>query len=335
MTLEKLPSGSYRASIMKNGKRYRLTYDTKPSKRQAEADLYELINKEPDSPNHSMTFQEAAEKYVDMKRNVLSPATVREYTRYCGRMPEWFPQLQIDKISQLEINKLVNELSADKAPKTVSNFHGFISAVMGTFRPQMRLYTTLPQNRKKEPYIPSDEDVKRLLEALKETDYYVPVVLGCYGMRREEICALTPEDIEGDVIHIRKAVVQDENYEMVTKSTKTTDSERDIIIPMEVADLIRSKGYVYKKCIGGISVCMKRTQDKLEMEHFSLHKLRHYFASKMLTITDSKTVQALGGWKTDRVMKNIYAHSLKEEREKAKRAAVEKLGNSIFGDSRG
>lgn len=330
MYIEQLKSGSYRATLTKDGKRYRITYDTKPTKRQAEADLYEMISKTEDAPKSKLTFAEASEKYIDMKRNVLSPSTIRDYAKYCDRMPSWFPLLPIDDISQIEINKVINEISADKSPKTVRNYHGFISAILGTFRPQLKICTTLPQKRKNEPYIPSDEDVKRLLSALEGTQFYIPVVLACYGMRRGEICALTLEDIEGDVVHINKAVAQNEQNEYVLKSTKTTESERDIIIPHAIADMIRQQGYVYEGHPNSIIVKISKIQDKLGMPHFSLHKLRHYFASKMLTITDTKTVQALGGWKTDNVMKTVYAHSMKEEQEKAKRAAVEKLSGSIF-----
>lgn len=330
MNIEKLPSGSYRASMMKNGKRYRITYETKPSKRQAESDLYEMISKEPDSPNHGMTFREAAEKYVDMKRNVLSPSTIRVYAKYCDWMPEWFPEIQIDKITQVEINKVVNEISANHSPKTVRNYHGFITAILATFRPQIKICTTLPQKRRNEPHIPSDEDVKRLLEALKNTDFYIPVVLACYGMRRGEICALTPDDIEGDVVHIRKTVAYGENNKKIIKTTKTTESERDIIIPVDIAEKIKQQGYVYQGHPNSITRHIQKTEKDLGIEEFTLHKLRHYFASKMLTITDSKTVQALGGWRTDTVMKSVYAHSMKDEQEKAKREAVEKLNGSIF-----
>jgi len=330
MTIEQLPSGKYRAVMMKNGKRYRITYDFKPTKRQAEADLYDMISKEPDSPNHGMTFKEAAEKYVDMKKNVLSPNTVREYALTCDRLSEWFTSLQIDQITQVEINKMINELSAEKSPKTVRNYHGFISAILSTFRPQLKIYTTLPQKRKNEPYIPSDDDIKMLLSAIKDTEFYIPVILACYGMRRGEICALTPDDIEGDVVHIKNALAIDSDKNKVLKATKTTDSERDIMIPMEIADQIRQQGYVYKGHPNSISKCMERVEKELGLPKFSIHKLRHYFASKMLTLTDSKTVQALGGWKTDSVLKTVYAHSLKEEQEKAKRAAVEKLSGSIF-----
>lgn len=330
MTIEQLPSGKYRARLMKNGKVYRITYDTKPTKRQAEADLYEMISKKDDAPKSKLTFAEASEKYIDMKRNILSPSTIRDYSKYCQRMPAWFPSLPIDDISQIEINKVVNEISADKSPKTVRNYHGFISAILGTFRPQLKICTTLPQKRKNEPYIPSDDDVKRLLSALEGTEFYIPVVLACYGMRRGEICALTLEDIEGDVVHINKAIAQNEHNEYVVKSTKTTESERDIMIPLEIADMIRQQGYVYKGYPNSIICKITKVQDSLGIPHFSLHKLRHYFASKMLTITDTKTVQALGGWKTDNVMKAVYAHSMKEEQEKAKRAAVSKLSGSIF-----
>lgn len=330
MNIEQLPSGKYRATMMKNGKRYRITYDLKPTKRQAEADLYDLISKEPTSPHHGLTFKEAAAKYVDMKSNVLSPNTVREYSLTCSRLSEWFNNMPIGQISQIEINKQINELASTKTPKTVRNYHGFISAVLGTFKPEMKIYTTLPQKRKIEPYIPTDEDVKRLLSAIEGTEFYIPVILACYGMRRGEICALTVDDIEGDVVHIRSALAIDSAKNKVMKSTKTTESERDIMIPMEIADLIRQQGYVYQGHPNSISKCMERVEKNLGIPHFSIHKLRHYFASKLLTITDSKTVQALGGWKTDNVLKTVYAHSLKEEQEKAKRAAVEKLSGSIF-----
>ena len=330
MTIEKLPSGKYRATLMRNGSRYRMTFDYKPSKREAEDALRELMDRKGAQVNGSLTFRQAADKYDDMKRNVLSPSTIRDYTRMCDRMPVWFVDTCIDEITQISINKVVNELSADKSPKTVRNFHGFISTILGTFRPDFKIYTTLPQKRKSEPYIPSDEDVKAILEELRGTMFFIPIVLACYGLRRSEILALTPDDIEGDTVHIRKAVVLDEHRKEVEKPTKTTDSERDIIIPSEIADMIREQGYVYNGAPNSIIVKLTKTQDKLGIPHFSLHKLRHYFASKMLTLTDSKTVQALGGWKTDSVMKTVYAHSMKDEQEKAKKAAAEKLREAIL-----
>lgn len=331
MTIERLKSGSYRATMMVKGKRYRITYQDKPTKRQAELDLYEMINQTSDAPNNDLTFKQAAKAYIEMKRNVLSPNTVRDYSLIPGRLSEWFVNLKIDEISQIDINKQINELSVTLSPKTVRNYHGFISAILGTYRPQLRIYTTLPQNRKTEPYIPSDKDVKRILKALEGTEYYVGTILSCYGMRRGEILALTLDDIEDDgTVHIRKSMALDSERNKVIKSTKTTHSERDIMIPLDVVELIREQGYVYRRKPGGITQKLGEVQEQLGIPHFSMHKLRHYFASKMLTITDSKTVQALGGWKTDAVLNSVYAHSLKEEQDKARKQAAATLGKAIF-----
>ena len=330
MTLEKLKSGSYRASMMRDGKRYRITFDHKPSKREAEDALMEKISQESDKPHGALTFADALDKYVEMKSNVLSPNTVREYSLTKKRLSPWFTEMPIDEIDQIAINKQVNELSVGRSAKTVRNYHGIISAILGTFRPEMKIYTTLPQNRKSEPFIPSDEDVKRILEELRPTEYYVGTVLACMGMRRGEILALTPDDINGNVVLINKAMAIDSDRKKVIKYTKTTDSEREIIIPWEIADLIRKKGYVYIRKPGGISEKLSEVEKKLGIPHFSMHKLRHYFASKMMTITDVKTVMALCGWKTDHTPRSIYVHSMKAEQEKAKILAVQQLESTIL-----
>ena len=331
MTIEKLPSGKYRAKIMKDHKMYRITYDYKPTKKEAENDLYALIQEKTEKKNGKLTFEEAADKYIDIKKNVLSPSTIRSYTVIKRNLSKWFLELPIDKISQVELNKQVNELALNHSPKTVRNQHGFISSVLGTFRPELQIYTTLPQKRKIEPYIPSDEDVKKLLEALKETDAYVPLILAVWGMRRGEILALLPSDVEEDgTVHITKSAVYDIDGNLVIKEPKTTYSTRDIIIPVEVAKIIHERGYVYKGHHQYVTKKMREYEKKLGLQRFTLHKLRHYFASKMLTITDRKTVQALGGWKTDAVLKTVYEHSMKDEQEKAKRLAVEQLKNTLL-----
>jgi len=330
MTIEKLPSGRYRVKQMKDGKIYSTMFEYKPSKREAEEAIRKVVDEKSKRINGNTTFRMAADQYIDMKRNVLSPSTIRDYSRMCKRLSPWFVDMLLDDISQVSINKQINEISADRSPKTVRNYHGFISTILGTFRPDLKIYTTLPQKRLNEPYIPSDEDVKRILAELRGTRFYVPIVLACHGMRRSEILALTPDDVEGTTVHIKKALVYNDKDELTEKQTKTTNSERDIMIPPEIADLIHAQGYVYNGAPCSILHKLTSVEEKLGIPHFSPHKLRHYFASKMLTITDSKTVQALGGWKTDSVMKSIYAHSMKEEQEKAKRLAVEKFQKSIL-----
>lgn len=330
MKIEKLPSGSYRIRKMYKGKAYTVIFDCKPTQKEAIQAMAKELEKA-QTKHDSMSFQSAAESYVDMKRNVLSPRTIKEYSETTKRLPEWFLKLHVSDITQIEINRLVNGLSKDKSPKTVRNYHGFVSAVLGTFQPSLKISTTLPQKIKNEPYAPSQDDVRRILEDAKGTAYEIPIALACYGMRRSEICALRAEDVEGDVVHINKALVLDENKKWVVKTTKTTESTRDIIIPSSLAEKIKSQGYIFKGYPEAITKYMSRAEKKLGIPHFTLHKLRHYFASQMSSLgIPEEDILRMGGWETAHVMKSVYRHSMMEKEETAKREASGRLENLLF-----
>ena len=75
MTIERLPSGSYRVSESINGKRYRATVKHKPTKYEARA----LIQEQIVSLQNGTPFGKAADAYILAKENVLSPSTIRGY----------------------------------------------------------------------------------------------------------------------------------------------------------------------------------------------------------------------------------------------------------------
>ncbi len=330
MKIEKRDSGNYRIRKMYKGQMYTVSFDHKPTQKEALEAITKALNKIK-TGNEMMTFRRAAESYVDMKRNVLSPRTIKEYSETAKRLPEWFCVLPLSDIDQVQINRLVNELSKNRSPKTVSNYHGFVSAVLGTFCPNLKIYTTLSQKIKNEPYTPSQNDVKRILAEIKGSQFEIPITLACYGMRRSEICALAVEDVDGDVVHINKALVLNEDKQWVVKTTKTTESTRDIIIPAELAEKIREQGHVYKGHPGSITKCLERLERKLGIPKFPLHKLRHYFASEMSALgVPEADILRMGGWETDHVMKSVYRHSMMDKQEQAKRDAAEKLRNALF-----
>lgn len=331
MKIEKLPSGSYRIRKMYKGKMYTVVTEYKPTQKEA----IQLISKEFEKSNHAsvehMTFRQASEKYTELKSNVLSPRTIKEYSEMPNRLSDWFCDKLISDISQFDIQKQINELAENKSPKTVRNYHGFISAVMGTFVKSLNISTTLPQKLKNEPYIPSDDDVSAILEYAKGTEYEIAILLACYGLRRSEICALTMDDISGDEININKAKVLDKNKNWVTKTTKTFSSTRTIVVPIELINKIREQGYIYKGHPNSLTDFLTAAQKKLSIPHFSIHKLRHYFASKMsaLNVPDEDILK-YGGWETDYVMKSVYRHSLEDKNKDAQRRAAQMLGNTLF-----
>lgn len=329
MKIEKLPSGSYRVRKTHNKKTYTLIFDNKPTQSEVTKAMSNMISKNIVTDN--TTFRACAEKYVENKRNVLSPSSIRDYVTMCDRLSQWFVDMKIGLIEQKHLNQLVNELAANRKPKTVSNMHGFVSAVLGVYRPDLNISTRLPQKVKNEPYIPTDNDVKAVLDKVKDTEFEIPFILACYGMRRSEICALQVEDIEEDIVHINKGLVETENNEWVVKTTKTTESTRDIVIPMNVAEKIRNQGYVYKGFPGSISNRLSEIEKELGIPHFSLHKLRHYFASKLSSMNVPEAdILKLGGWETDHVMKRVYRHSMLEKETERKRDISSKFGTAFL-----
>lgn len=331
MKIEKLPSGSYRIRKMYKGETYTIVFDHKPTQKEAMQAMAAELDKIQHKKDEGLTFKSAGEKYIDSKKNVLSPSTIRGYITILQQTSESFLRINVLDITALDVQTEINQLAQKCSPKTVRNHHGFISAVLGIFNPNLKLCTTLPQKVKNEPYIPSDDDVRRILEYIKGTEYEIPIVLACYGLRRSEICALTLDDIDGDVVSINKAKVLGDANEWKLKTTKTTASTRDVIIPLEIADKIRDQGYIFKGHPGKITEYLHRAQDHLGIPQFSLHKLRHYFASKMsaLGVPEADIMRA-GGWETDYVMKGVYRHAMEDKNKAAQRDAARKLGNTLF-----
>ncbi|MCM1191976.1 MAG: tyrosine-type recombinase/integrase [Butyrivibrio sp.] len=330
MKIEKRGQDSYRVRKMYKGRTYTITFEHKPTQKEAMLAMADELQKV-QKRHESRTFHAAAGEYIESKRNVLSPTTIRGYNSTLKTLSEHFLNKNIYDITALDIQAEINRLAKEHSPKTVRNYHGLISAVMGTFCPSLKICTTLPQKVKKEPYIPSDEDVKRILECAMDTEYEIPLILACYGLRRSEICALTTDDLDGDIIKINKAKVLDEDTNWIEKTTKTTSSTREIVIPMEIADKIREKGYIYKGHPNSITLYLGKTESRLGIPHFPLHKLRHYFASKMSALhVPEADIMKMGGWETDHVMKSVYRHSMIDKEEQAKRDAAEKLRNVLF-----
>lgn len=145
-------------------------------------------------------------------------------------------------------------------------------------------------------------------------------------------CGLDISDLDKkNNLSVNKAMVQNKDNEWIVKPfPKNYDSTRLISIDNELAKLIRSTGYIYHGDPGQISKEMNRLQKLLGIPAFSLHKCRHYFASKLHDsgISD-QDIMDLGGWKTDHVMKAVYRHAMSDEKEKKRKKAAAVISDSI------
>ena len=316
MKIEHLKNETYRIRKMVNGTKYTVYFDHKPSQKEIMTILSEKLQNTEYGQNKG-SFETYCNKYVDSKRNVLSPSTLGGYQKLIRTLSPELKSKNLYDIEQIDIQTEINNYAADHSPKSVKNLHGFISAVMGMFRPSMKISTALPQNKKKKNNLPTEDDVKRIIKASEGTPYHIPFQLAILGMRRSEICAVTPDDIDGNILTINKARIYDEHNHIITRdNTKTEESTREIYLPDELVAEIERAGVIYDKTPPMLVKTLHKYQDELGIERFRLHDLRAFFVSyaHSLGVPDVYIMKA-GGWKTDHVMKSVYRNALRDKTE--------------------
>jgi integrase len=299
----------------------------KPSKSEAERLIWQLIETAPEV-GHYQSFETAANTYMESKSNILSPSSLRGYKSMLRNIPDDFKHKPISMIGQLDIQNLINDYAGTHSAKSTRNLNGFIGSVIRSVAPTANFRITLPQKDHREFYVPEDSDIDAILNYCAGTKYEIALWLATYGLRRGEICAFTSSDIDKDnIITVNKSLVEDDAGNWNVKVTKTTDSTRKLQVSDYVADLIRAcDGKVFDGYPNSIIRYLNRVQDALGIDRFSLHTMRHYFASSAREILPDGYVEKLGGWKPgSKIMKSVYDYQKEKQTKEAYRKLNEKL----------
>lgn len=315
---KKLPSGNWRVQASKtiNGRMVKKSF-TANSKKEAEYMAAEWQLKiEEENSVENITLQQAFKRYIESKENILSPNTIRVYLNISRAHFQGIMHRKITSLTMEDFQREINISSAKSSPKTIRNINGLLSAVLKMFRPDFNLNTSLPQKKPTELYIPDDDDIKKLMEAVKGTEMEVPVLLAAFGpMRRGEICALTSDDINGNVITVNKAVAHDKNGKIVVKAPKNVSSYREIEFPDFVIKRLQGiTGKITSISPSHISRRFRVILKNNNIPDFRFHDLRHYNVSILhaMNVPD-KYIMARGGWRTNATMNKVYNHVLKNK----------------------
>ena len=331
---QKLPSGNWRVQVSKtvNGKLVRKSF-TDPDKRKAELMAAQWLTEQEEQAPQKITLRQAYEKYIEMKSNVLSPTTIRAYKSMSKFTFEAIMDMPLDKISNTLVQIEVNTLTAKATPKYVRNAYGLLTAVLKAFSPNLTLHITLPQKNKPSLYIPEDNEVKKLLKSIEGKSLEIPVLLAAFGpMRRGEICALTDEDIKGNIITVNKAMVKAEEG-WVIKTPKTYSSYRQIEYPDFVIEKVKKiKGRLVNMTPTAITNLFAKELKRCGLPPFRFHDLRHYAVSTLHAINvPDKYIMSRGGWATNYTMNNVYNHTLKTKKDEME-LKINTHFNSVFND---
>lgn len=328
-TAKKLPSGSWRVRVYSHSEmvslpdgtiKKKLVYEsfTAESKREAERLAAVWAAQKTDRAS-DITIQDSVNRYIEAKSPVLSPATIREYKRTLKNYFDRIRNIRLRKIDNTDIQIWIGDLTKrGLSPKSVRNIYTLLSSSLQMFRPDFFPRITLPQKIKPVLHTPNDNDIEELLRIISGTELEVVVLLAAFGpLRRGEICALTANDIDGNIIHVRHSMVMDETGRWIIKEPKTPESKRDIIMPDFVIAKLPKCGKIVQATPNQISDRFRKTINRSDLPHFRLHDCRHYAASIMHAIgVPDQYIMSRGGWKTDGVMKSVYRNVIDLEEAK-------------------
>lgn len=333
---KKLPSGMWRANqyIGKNkeGKAIYKSF-TASSKKEAEyaaaSYMIELkSSQELEKKKESdILFKDALAKYIEIKSNVLSPSTILGYESLQRNAFKLLDDKFTLEITNADIQKCINFLAQDHTPKTVRNAHGLISAVLRVYNPAFTPQTTLPQKQKKEIVIPTTKEITICYNAVANTDMEIPFLFASQcGLRASEISGLTKSNVfkEGE-IHITQARVAAKGGTAL-KQPKSFAGNRIIhCSPQLCALALQAEGeFVTSLTAKEISEKWKRIIARLDINRFTFHALRHYFASQaLLQNIPQKYIAEMMGHGSQAMLDQVYQHTFPDaKREFSNRMIV-------------
>lgn len=231
--------------------------------------------------------------------------------------------------------------------KTIRNVHGVLSTALSkavktnllTHNPCDSI--TLPKSKSFEYTIPERDELKSIIDAIKDTELY-EAILTCaiLGIRRSEVMGLYWSDIdfEEKTISINRSLIYvEETHSLEIGELKTESSYRTLPAPDVLLDTLselykrnasnemkQTSPLIFTNEIGKpvrpakLTRCYKQAAAKASFPKMRLHDLRHTVVTYLIESGLSpKTVQEFVGHTDARFTLKQYAHVVNESKRKS------------------
>lgn len=260
-----------------------------------------------------MTVDDAVKKYIDARRGVKSPSTIRGYeTIRKNRFAEYMSK-DINSVDwQAAIKKETGLCSA----KTLKNAWGLVSSALAEAGADPG-EVSLPQIVKQdEPWL-DYEQVLKFCDAVRGEPCELGALLALHSLRRSEIYALTADkiDLKQGTIHVEGAAVLDDENKLTQKDTNKNATSRrtvPIMIPRlkEILPAAMKRADGAPLMQGNINTLynqINRVCRKAGLPEVGVHGLRRSFASLAYHLKWSELdTMRVGGWSDFQTMRKIY-----------------------------
>lgn len=324
---KKTSSGKWRTLVFdyvdEKGKRHYKSF-TANTKKESEylATEYQMNKNDCKEDKGNCTVGQIISEYIDSKRTTLSPTTISGYECSYRNHYKAILDSPINVLTSNILQRWIGDLNQRLSPKTVLNAYGLFHSAIDYANIPFNFKVKLPQKKKDvDIYIPTDSDVKKLIQYFKDQDnkdMLVAVYLAAYGtLRRSEVCGATADDVHGNKLTVNKALVDAHDKGLILKATKNTSSTRVIELPQFVIDELPKSGKLVHIVPRTLTRNFASAVKHLKLPHFRFHDLRHYSASIMHAIgVPDVYIMERGGWSSDKTLKAIYRNSLTDYQRK-------------------
>lgn len=319
------------------------------------------------------TFYEYSKYVIDTKQTngTLKIRTASRYLEFREVLKPTLGYLTLPKITTPILNKIYSDLLNTKcknkdqnlSPKTVLEYHRFISSVLSFAVSEQRIpsnpaqYATKPRPEKKEPNYLQPETASMVLELLKQEPLkwqlatHLLILSGC---RRGEIMGIPLDaiNLNTGTVEIRQALLYDNRNGIYIDTTKTRKN-RYVHFPEETVRLIKryiayrnrlklangdrwkETGLLFVQDDGSmpfpdsLTDWLSNFSKKHGIQHINPHALRHTFASVLIANgVDVVTTSKMLGHDNPTTTSNMYAHLIQKAQVDASNIAANIFLNS-------
>ncbi|MEG2037623.1 MAG: site-specific integrase [Ruthenibacterium sp.] len=324
---EKLPSGQWRARAQDergDGKQHYKSF-TAPTRKEAEylAAQFEVTQRDTRGSARGITLKAAMDVYIKDRMNVLSPTTIASYKKYQRNYYKKLENRYVGDITAQDAQRLINDSSAGRSPKTVREIYSFFCSVMRQYSDTFSPRVNLPPKVRHEMNIPTEDKIAEMYRLSRGTPLGTAILISALcGLRRGEICALTYADVDAEknTITVNKSLAKAFDGAWVLKPPKSYAGTRTIAVDKSIIDSIMRDDATPADRVcpiapDGITKSFIKLRNQIGAD-VRFHDLRHYNASIMLAlgIPDKYAMERLGQ-STPGVIKNVYQHIIDSKRQ--------------------